>query len=159
MQSGASTVEEQKEWIKNAMAKIDEITFIIEHRNIPVGMFAVCNINKIYKHCSIERLLLGETEIVGHSPVAYECELLVCDYIFSEMKMHKIYGDIMEDNIDMIKYRKYLGYRFDGMLRDHYIFNGVFKNTHLISLLRSEYYNKCRKKILFLIELNQASTS
>lgn len=154
MQLGAKTVKEQETWISNSLQKDNEITFVIEFNDIPVGMFAVCNINKLYRHCSIERLLIGEKELVENYPIAYESELLLCDYIFNVMNMNKINGDIMEDNKDMIKFRKYLGYSFDGILRDQYIINGKFKDTLLVSMLKVEYF-KCRKKLLGLIRLSQ----
>lgn len=155
MQSGAKTVAEQENWISSALKKENEITFIIEFNDIPVGMFAICNINKVYRHCSIERLLIGEKETVGTYPIAFESELLLCDYIFNELNMHKINGDVMEDNKDMIKFRKYLGYSFDGVLRDQYIINNEFKSTLLVSVLESEYLNKCRNRLLGLIKLSR----
>ena len=156
MQSGSKTVEEQENWIRNAIDRKNEITFIIEYNDTPVGMFAICNINLVYRNCSMERLLIGEKELVGNMPVAFESELLLCDYIFNELKMHKVTGDIMEDNKDMIRFRKYLGYSFDGILRDEYIINGQFKSTHLVSALHQEYVNKCRPRLLGLIKLSQA---
>jgi len=155
MQSGAKTLKQQENWIKNAVKKTNEITFIIEYCNRPVGMIAICNINNNYKNCSLERLLIGEILIVGNIPVAFESELLLCDYIFNELNMHKINGDVMEDNKNMIEFRKYVGYSFDGVLRDQYIFNGEYKNTNLVSLLEEEYVNKCRPKLLGLIRLSQ----
>lgn len=155
MQSGAKTVAEQENWIISALKKENEITFIIEFNDIPVGMFAICNINKVYRHCSIERLLIGEKETVGTYPIAFESELLLCDYIFNKLNMHKINGDIMEDNKNMIKFRKYLGYSFDGVLRDQYIINNEFKSTLLVSVFESEYLNKCRNRLLGLIKLSR----
>lgn len=155
MQSGAKTVKEQEAWINSTLLKTNEITFIIEFDNLPVGMFAICNINKRYKNCSIERLLIGEKEIVGNHPVAFESELLICDYAFNDLDMHKVKGDIMEDNKDMIKFRKYLGYNFDGFLRDEYVIQGQFKSTHLVSILKKEYQMKTRKRLLGLINLSK----
>ena len=103
----------------------------------------------------MERLLIGEKELVGKAPVAFESELLICDYIFNELNMHKVNGDIMEDNKDMIKFRKYLGYSFDGKLRDQYIINGEFKSTYLVSALLHEYTNKCRPRLIGLIKLSE----
>jgi diamine N-acetyltransferase len=156
MQSGSKTVKEQENWISNSLKKQNEVTFIIEFNDVPVGMFAICNINMVYSHCSMERLLIGEKEIVRTYPIAFESELLLCDYIFNELDMHKINGDIMEDNKDMIKFRKYLGYSFDGVLRDQYIINKEFKSTLLVSVLENEYFTKCRNRLLGLIKLSQS---
>jgi len=155
MQTGATTIKQQEVWIRNSLLKNNEITFIIEFDNSPVGMFALCNINRNYRNCSIERLLIGEVDLVGTYPVAFESELLLCDYAFNDLNMHKITGDVMEDNKDIIKFRKYLGYSFEGVLRDQYIIHGSFKSTHLVSVLKDEYLNKTRNRILGLIKLSK----
>jgi RimJ/RimL family protein N-acetyltransferase len=78
---------------------------------------------------------------------------LLSDYVFERLKLHKLYGEIMEDNIGMIRTRFYLGYKQDGLLRDHYIFEGSYKNAVAVSLLEDEYRKVCRPKLLKFISL------
>ncbi len=153
MKSGSKTVDEQRSWIQKALEKSTEVTYIMEFRNQPVGMVGICNIDLNYRNCSLERLLIGEIDLVGKFPIAYETELLLCDYIFDVLKMHKLYGDVLEENKNMINFRKYLGYSFDGLLRDHYVINNNFKSTFCVSILEHEYKNKVRNKLIFLINL------
>ena len=150
LQRGAKTIDEQKTWIA-AKLKTDELNFIIEYKAKPVGMIALHDINYIHKSVQMGRLLIGEEKWVGKAPVAFESDLLLCDYAFDVFKMHKIYGDIMEDNHGMIKTRLYLGYKQDGILRDHYIYDGVYKNTVAVSILEDEYRKICRPKLVQLI--------
>lgn len=150
LQRGAKTVEEQKAWIA-AKLKTNELNFIIEYREKPVGMIALHDINQIHKSVQMGRLLIGEEEWVGKAPVAFEADLMLCDYAFDVLKMHKIYGDVMEDNHGMLKTRFYLGYKQDGILRDHYMYDGVYKNTVAVSLLEDEYRRTCRPKLAQLI--------
>lgn len=152
MQRGAKTVEEQKNWI-DLQLKTENINSIIEYKNEPVGMIALHDINKVHNHLIIGRLLIGEVGIVGKSPVAYEAELLMCDYAFDQLKMHKIYGDVVGINTPMLKFRKYLGYNEDGVLRDHLFFDGEYINAHTFSLLDNEYRAVCRPKLVQLIQL------
>jgi len=98
-------------------------------------------------------LLIGEEDLVGKAPVAFEADLLLCDYAFNVIKIHKIYGDVLQENHGMLKTRLYLGYKQDGILRDHYLYDGVFKNTVAVSLLEDEYRKVCRPKLVQLISV------
>ena len=151
LQRGAKTIAEQKAWIA-AKLKTNEFNFIIEYRAKPVGMIALHDINHLHKSVQMGRLLVGEEKRVGKMPVAFEADLLLCDFAFDVLKMHKIYGDVMEDNLGMIKTRLYLGYKQDGILRDHYLFDGIYKNTVALSILEEEYRTICRPKIIQLID-------
>lgn len=150
LQRGAKTVDEQRAWIA-AKLKSDELNFIIEYKEKPVGMIALHDISLIHRSVQMGRLLIGEEAWIGKAPVAFEADLLLCDYAFDVLKMHKIYGDVMEDNLGMLKTRFYLGYKKDGILRDHYIYDGVYKNTVAVSLLENEYRTICRPKLVSLI--------
>ena len=152
LQRGAETLAQQADWICAQLASGD-LNFIIEYANIPVGMIALQSLNQHHKSAVLGRLLIGEAETVASAPVAFEAELMLCDYLFFELKFHKLYGDIMADNLAMIKTRMYLGYSRDGVLRDHYNYDGVFKNTVAVSLLEDEYRAVTRPKLLSLIQL------
>jgi RimJ/RimL family protein N-acetyltransferase len=151
LQRGATTVDEQRAWIA-AKLQTAELNFIIEYGGRSVGMIALLDINKLHKSVQMGRLLIGEEEFVGKAPVAFEADLMLCDYAFDVLKMHKIYGDVMEDNHGMIKTRLYLGYKQDGILRDHYVYDGVYKNTIAVSILEQEYRTICRPKLVSLVK-------
>jgi diamine N-acetyltransferase len=150
LQPGSQTIQEQREWIASKEQSSD-LNFVIEHCGEPVGMIALLELNCRHRTAEMGRFLIGEQAKVGNAPVAFEAELLLSDYVFDDLDFHKIYGDIMEDNIAMIRTRLYLGYQKDGILRDHYIYDGVYKNTVAISLLKDEYRMVCRPKLVQLI--------
>jgi RimJ/RimL family protein N-acetyltransferase len=152
MQRGAQTVEAQTNWIIRS-EQAGELNFIMEYRGEPVGMIALLDLKQIHKNAQMGRLLIGEPEKVGNAPVAFEADLLLCDYAFDTLGLHKIYGDVLEDNVAMLRTRLYLGYKKDGLLRDHSNYNGVYKNTTAVSLLEDEYRQICRPKLIQLIEL------
>ena len=152
MQRGSQTVEQQRAWIASRRQR-DELNFIMEYRNLPVGMIALLDINRMHNSIQMGRLLIGEEGLVGKAPVGFEAELLLCDFAFDRLGMHKLYGDVVEDNQGMLKTRLYLGYKQDGFLRDHLNFYGVYKGVHALSLLEDEYRTRCRPKLLQLIEM------
>lgn len=153
LQRGARTVDEQRAWIAAALARQGELNFIIEHRGAPVGTISLTDINSVHKTAILGRELIGEEQTTRQTPVAFESELLVCDYVFDKLRFHKIYGDVMEDNSNMIRARRYLGYKQDGVLRDHYIFDGVYKSAIALSLLEDEYRTTCRPRLIQLVDV------
>ena len=153
LQRGAATIDEQRAWI-TARLNTDELNFVIEYKDSSVGMIALLDINHRHKTVEAGRLLVGEEEFVGKAPVAFEAELLLYDYAFDVLKLHKICGNVMEDNYGMLKTKSYLGYKQDGILRDHYVYDGVYKNTVVISMLEDEYRKVCRPKLVSLIKIN-----
>ena len=155
LQRGAQTIEEQGAWIA-AKLKTNEFNLIIEYKGKPVGMIALHDINHIHKTVQMGRFLIGEEGYVGKAPVAFESELMLSDYVFNVLKMHKIYGDVMADNYGMLKTRFYLGYKQDGVLRDHYLYDGVYKDTVAVSILEDEYRTKCRPRLIQLISMFSA---
>lgn len=153
LQKGAGNENEQRAWIAAHINHPGEFNFIIECGAAPVGMVALHDINHTHHSAAMGRLLIGEPAIVGPAPVFFETEMLICDYAFEELKMHKIYGDIMETNIGMIRTQLYLGFKQDGILREHYFSRGAFRNTIALSLLEDEYRNVCRPKLVQMISL------
>jgi UDP-4-amino-4,6-dideoxy-N-acetyl-beta-L-altrosamine N-acetyltransferase len=152
MQRGAKTIEAQTAWIIRS-EQAGDLNYIMEYRGEPVGMIALQELSELHKSIQMGRLLIGEPEIVGSAPVAFEADLLLCDYVFDTLQLHKIYGDVLEDNLAMLRTRLYLGYKQDGLLREHYNYDGVYKNTVAVSLLEDEYRQTCRPKLVQLIDL------
>lgn len=151
LQRGATALEGQRAWIASKLDS-DELNFIIEYQGRPVGMIALLDLNETHRSVQMGRLLIGEQEFVGRAPVAFEADLMLCDHAFDVLKVHKIYGDVMEENHGMLKTRFYLGYHQDGILRDHYLYDGVYKNTVAVSILEDEYRKICRPRLLGLIK-------
>lgn len=148
LQRGSQTVEQQRDWIYASNASGD-LNFIVEYYGRPVGMESLCNINSIHKTVSTGRMLLGYKL---EAPVMFEADLILCDYAFGTLGMDTIYGDVMEDNLAMINFRLHLGYHKDGVLRSHYLYDGVRKNTVALSVLKDEWAS-CRAKQVSIISL------
>lgn len=152
LNKGAQTVEQQENWIV-AREKAGDLNFIIEYQQLPVGMIALHDISTTHRNAIIGRLLIGEQSIVGNAPVSFEAEVLLLDYAFETLGLHKIAGDVREDNKGVIKLRSYLGYHQDGILRDYIYDNGQYISGIMVSILENEYREICRPKLIGMIDL------
>lgn len=158
LQAGAETVDEQRAWIAQRLP-LPEYNWIIEYRGAPVGMVALHDISTKHKSAILGRLVIGEQEAVGSAPVFFEAELLVCEFAFDTLLLHKLYGGILDGHVSMLRTRRYLGYQQDGVLRDHLFINGEYRNWIAVSLLEHEYRTHCRPKLRQLINLYSAPRS
>lgn len=149
LQRGSQTIGQQLDWIYASNTNGD-LNFIAEYAGRPVGMQSICSISGIHKTASTGRMLVGE-EVDG-LPVMLEADLILCDYAFGELGLDTIYGDVMVDNKSMIQARLYLGYHQDGVLRSHYLYDGVRKDTVALSILKDEW-PMCRSKQVEILSL------
>lgn len=157
---GAATVEAQRKWILGS-AESGDLNFIIEYRGESVGMISLVDIDHTHHSCSTGRLLIGEEKAVGNVPVVFDAEMALLDYAFEKLHIHSIYGPVMGTNTGVLKLRRYLRYQQAGVYKDHYFVDGKYVDAILFSLLKDDYYKKCRRILQATVGLylkqNQAS--
>lgn len=63
----------------------------------------------------------------------------IIEFGFQDMELNRIEALIGEHNIPSRKLLDYFGFTKEGVMRGHYLINGVFEDSVLYSLLQSEY--------------------
>ena len=152
LNQGATTVEEQRNWILRN-AESGDLNFVIEFQRSPVGMLSLVDIDHTNHSCSTGRLLIGEEVVVGNAPVVFDAERVLLDYAFEELRIHSIYGPVMGTNTGVLKLRRYLHYQQAGVYKDHYFVDGKYVDAILFSLLKDDYYKKCRRIMQAAVDL------
>lgn len=66
----------------------------------------------------------------------------VIEYGFQELDLNRIEALIDENNTPSKKLLEYFGFTKEGVVRGHYLVDGVFEDSVLYSLLKSEYIKK-----------------
>jgi len=70
-----------------------------------------------------------------------EALIMLCNYGFREMNLHKIWAEVYEFNKAISLYND-IGFSTDGVLRDNCFNDGKYYNSHIISVLEDEWFNK-----------------
>lgn len=70
-----------------------------------------------------------------------EALLLLFDYGFKEMNLHKIWCEVYDLNNSVELYR-HIGLVDEGILRDNYFCEGKYGNSYVLSILEDEWRNK-----------------
>lgn len=103
-----------------------------------VGCCGGLYLNNLLK--SIEFSIFVAPEFQGQG-LAKDAMLLLLKYLFEDMNIHKVWGEVYEFN-DAIGFYRKLGFKDEGMLRDNCFKEGKYYNSFMISMLENEWKEK-----------------
>lgn len=118
-----------KEWISKMKNSID---MIIYYNSEKVGRIYIYNID--YKNEKCEYGIALDPEYSGKG-IAYEASKLLLNYVFSNLKIRKIYLELFSDNMRAKKLYEKIGFKQEGYFNDEIYKNGEFKD-----IIRMAYY-------------------
>ena len=142
----------QKQWMNNRSAS--EINYIIidKKNNQRVGMVAIVGISEQDKNAEIGRLLLAPEFLKKSNPYGLEALKLCSNQILNDWNFHKVYGNILSENIPMLKLQKYLGMVEEGLLKDQKSIRGIMYDLHLVALFSGAFKQKYIPRIDMLLK-------
>jgi RimJ/RimL family protein N-acetyltransferase len=101
--------EQQEKWFESINNENNHF-FITYFQEIPVGM---CELKKIdWSLRTAEGGIFFYDEDFRNSPYCVGVALLVSGYGFNDLKLKKIYAQIIDGNTRAIRFNKFLGYEF-----------------------------------------------
>ncbi|MDR0368203.1 MAG: GNAT family N-acetyltransferase [Bacteroidales bacterium] len=102
-----------------------------------IGTVGLFDVNMRHQHAKLK-----STRILAKyqgSGIVFEVLMLVLDYGFNTLNLNKVFGDSFEENTPIIKILETLGFQKEGVLRNHYFHEGMFKNAIALGLLREDF--------------------
>ena len=110
-----------------------------------IGLIGLYDFNQRHRRATWKSLrIIPEYQGKG---IAMEASLMLLDYGFNTLNLHKITSDSFEENSSILKLLEKLGFKREGVLIEHYFHQGKYKNAVIHSVLR-EVFNekfKCNK--------------
>ncbi len=144
----------QKEWISSR--PVNEFNFVIEKivDQQSVGMISLVQIDSVNLNAQSARFLIGEEAECKGLPVAAEAMLLLYEFAFYELNLHRVYGFISAENFQMIKWQKFMGMRHEGTWKEHLLNSSqAFVDAELFGLSKLEFETNARVKLLSFIRM------
>lgn len=133
------TKEQHEYWLKNIVNTGKAIQFIIVDKESmnDVGTIYVRNIDKTDKNGEYG-IYIGDTSCRGKG-LGYFSSLLICDYCFKELKLHKLYLRVLKDNKRAISLYKKIGFKKEGIAKEH-VFHPVkgYLDVMFMSIIDNE---------------------
>ena len=142
----------QINWMKTRSD--NEINYIIidKKNKEKVGMVAIVGISKQDKNAEIGRLLLAPEFLKKSNPYGLEALKICSNQILKEWGFHKIYGNVLSENVPMLKLQKYLGMVEEGLLKDQKSIKGIKYDLHLVALFSEAFKLKYIPRINMLLK-------
>ena len=116
------TFDEHKKWFYNCMARKDIKNFICYLDDHAVGVVNITDIDCENLTCtwSIYRGAINCPAGTG-----YQIGKCTLNYIFHELKLRKVYVEVLANNKISENFHKKLGFEIEGVFKKHIIRNGV----------------------------------
>ncbi len=105
---------------------------------VPIGTVGIMDIDRRNRRCEFGPIFIGELDFRGQG-LASDAEILVLDYCFNHLGLHKVAAHVTESNAEVIPFHEAAGFKRDIVLRDHIFRQGRFEGLHLLSCLDNEF--------------------
>ena len=140
----SSDFDKQLQWFQKESCDETYRYWIIVNQDIPIGVFNLAAIDPENRCCSAG-YYIGELQ---YRSLGAMLPPYFYNYIFNEMRFHKIYGEVVSGNENVLKMHQIHGYREVGNYRDHLYKNGQYYDVILIELLAEDWgklkkYQRC----------------
>ena len=132
-------IQKSLEWFDKSRNDASRRDFVIEStEGKPIGIIALVHIDDVHKtaecFCAI-----GEKAFWGGG-IGTEAHLLLADWAFKNLGLHKIWACIRPENAAIIKVIERIGFKVEGALREEKFINGKRIDVVRIGLLQREFY-------------------
>jgi len=124
----------------------DKLQFTILYRDEdrPIGRIYISKIDPQADSLDITRIYIGEEEYLGKG-LGEEAMRLILEYCYIHLHTERVSLDHLPHNHRAAELYKKLGFQYEGVMRNSGKKNGRYVDLHLMSMLRAEYYEKCRR--------------
>lgn len=123
----------QRTWLES-LGKTD-MYFIGRYDSIDVGVLRVNDIDWVNRNCAVGIDIFQKYRGRGHATPLFK---LLCRYAIRHMNMHHLWLLVMKNNHRAIKVYKNVGFKEEGVLREHIYRDGAWVDYVLMGLIDRE---------------------
>lgn len=113
---------------------------------IPVGTIGLKEIDLRNRHCELASMFIAELDYRNFQ-VAFDAEWLVLDYCFNHLGMHKVVAWVPAYNTDVAKLHRVMGWKEEGVLRQHVFKKGRFEDVTLLAIFEEDFARRFRNRL------------
>lgn len=129
-------LEKTRKWFENAKNNTSRYDCVFEVDEKIVGMGGVTDISLKDKSGSLYIYLAPEYWGCGCGYTAFTS---LCNIGFETLGLNRLYFYAFEDNVRGNKLFNRVGFKLEGILREHTMHNGVLCNRYIYGLLKKDY--------------------
>jgi UDP-4-amino-4,6-dideoxy-N-acetyl-beta-L-altrosamine N-acetyltransferase len=130
-----NNLDHQRSWFSRISNDPSFKYWLIVFDNKPIGVINLMDIDLTQKRCSMG-YYIGE---VGSRAIGFMVPPYIYNYVFNRMKLHKMFGEALDGNDNILKMHKLHGWRHVGTYTDHVFKYEKFSNVHLLELMADQW--------------------
>ncbi|HPS40261.1 MAG TPA: GNAT family protein [Candidatus Cloacimonadota bacterium] len=133
--------ERERQWVQKRSTDDSSgiyLAICLKDSDQMIGYCSIISIDLRNQKADLGGTIIGDPNHWGKG-YGKEAQLLMMEYCFDELPIHKVYGYALEEHEVTKRMMLSLGFHIDGVLRDEIFKNGVFKSYTIYSILRDEY--------------------
>jgi RimJ/RimL family protein N-acetyltransferase len=129
-------------WIEFHNNCENESLFIIQDKqnNKVIGHIGLYNIDLNIKSAEYA-ILIGDNEYLGRG-VGKQMTNLILEYGFYKLNLNRIYLSLIKENLAALNLYNKMGFKNEGCLRQVILKKGIYYDSVLMAILKSEYDEK-----------------
>lgn len=131
------TIEMQREWFEKSKTDEQNLHFMIEMDQMPIGVMNITEIDRKNQRCSWGYYVAVKEKRSLKLALALEWNLY--DYVFDVLKLHKLEGEIFSFNTGVIRMHQMCGSVIEGVRKQHIWKNGEFFDVTLMGICREDW--------------------
>jgi UDP-4-amino-4,6-dideoxy-N-acetyl-beta-L-altrosamine N-acetyltransferase len=128
-------LENQKLWFTKIRGDESAKYWKIMLDEKPIGVINLVDIDHIHRRCSVG-YYIGD---LACRSIGFMIPPYIYNYAFYNLGMHKIYGEVLDGNDNLLKMHKLHGWREVGIFKDHVFKYGKFSDVYIVELLSESW--------------------
>ncbi len=133
---------DQHKWFKKIhKSKVSRYFSIFDNQTL-IGSLSIKKIDKINKNCTWGFYIFKKFKGIYGPIVEYK----ILELVFQKLKMNKLYGYTLSNNLEILKLHKFFGFKREGLLKQHVLINNKKYDVIITSLFLKDW-KKIKNKI------------
>ena len=132
---GIISIEGHRAWWSDVSRRDDKRYFICEEFGIAVGVVAFTDIN--FNSCNASWAFYSDPN--ARKGTGSQMELLALDYAFLDMKLNKLYCEVLSFNQSVINVHKKFGFRVEGTFVQQFKNENGYSDVVRLAILEAEW--------------------
>ena len=147
--------EEHLAWWSRTRQRADQLYFMYENENQPLGIVGITAIDLINGNCC----WAFYSSPAAAKGTGSRMEYLALEYVFGKLNLHKLYCEVLAYNTPVIKLHQKFGFVIEGILRQHHQIDSEYIDIHRLGLLQAEWAKKREEMLNKLTAIHKGRKS
>ena len=134
IESDTVTLDSVKDFIlSSSLCEKNKHYAIVDNKDIYLGTISLKNIDT--KNGNAEYAIALRKCAIG-TEVAKQATVNILNKSFDQFKLHRVYLNVIADNVRAIKFYEKMGFVFEGEFKKHLLIDGIYRDLKWYAIMR-----------------------